>query len=872
MRTDTRGRRGRTGDPTHDEVVVRQEGLDRGRKLRLHEPPRALVGGLVLHVADVRDLRVLGQFLRQFLGGQRVEALEGENRHLAVQPRLGARRDEVPADLARAQNDALDGGVIGDGGIAHGWFPTTLQEVCGHRGGQLVPEHRLRSDDHHWAVPVHVGVRPQQVEVRRRRGRLADSQRALGAQLQPALDARRAVVGTLAFVAVGEKQDHARLLRPLGVAGTDELVGDGLGAIGEVAELGFPAHQRLGRGHRVAVLKAHARVLTQQRIEHVELTLVVGEVLEWDPRLVGDPVDHGGEALAERAATAVLPDEADGAALHEQRAEGQQFTGRPIDGTVGDGVRAALQLGTDLGMDRETLRKHQVGAGDCIHHVLADRGALIRAELLRVVGRACVGLVLDGGHLGLGEDGLKALPELLADRLGVRVGDVAAADEGLGVETARRPLLFDQVVHQRLREARIVALVVTAASVADDIDDDVLGEPLAVIEGQLRHPCHRLRVVPVDVEDRGLDHFGDVGAVEGRPRLDGCGGETDLVVDDQVDRAAGLVAAQLAHLHGFVHHTLAREGRIAVHQHRHHRVRVASAQMVVLRAGDAFHDRVDRLQVGRVRGHGGLHGLAGGGGELTLGAQVVLHVAGAHGHGEVDVAAKLAENVPIGLADDVGQHVETTAVRHADHDFVQARVGGGLAQLVQHDDRRLATFQAEALLTHELRLEEGLKDLGFVELVEDPQVFVLAPLRRIGLHAVLDPAALLRVGDVHVLDADRPTVGVAERGKDAAQRAVLAAAGAAQVAHREGAIEIPQGQAVVFQHEIRVGALAVLQRIEVSLQVAERPIGLDQVEDACLTRAVLQPRGGRVHRPAHRGVGNAQGGEDLVVEAVMPDE
>src|SRR3546814_4610383 len=50
--------------------------------------------------------------------------------------------------------------------------------------------------------------------------------------------------------------------------------------------------------------------------------------------------------------------------------------------------------------------------------------------------------------------------------------------------------------------------------------------------------------------------------------------------------------------------------------------------------------------------------------ELTLGAEVVLHVAGALDRARVDVALELAEDLRVVLADDVGQHVETRSEEH----------------------------------------------------------------------------------------------------------------------------------------------------------------------------------------------------------------
>ena len=50
----------------------------------------------------------------------------------------------------------------------------------------------------------------------------------------------------------------------------DELVDDDLRAVHEVAELRLPQHERLRRGHRVAVLEADARVLGERRVVDLE--------------------------------------------------------------------------------------------------------------------------------------------------------------------------------------------------------------------------------------------------------------------------------------------------------------------------------------------------------------------------------------------------------------------------------------------------------------------------------------------------------------------------------------------------------------------------------------------------------------------------
>ena len=98
----------------------------------------------------------------------------------------------------------------------------------------------------------------------------------------------------------------------------------------------------------------------------------------------------------------------------------------------------------------------------------------------------------------------------LVDLLG---GEEALGDEPLGVELERRLVRPDLRIHQRLGEARLVAFVVAEAAVAEHVDDDGLAEALAELGRDLGGVDHGLGIVAVHVEDRRLDHLGDVGRV-----------------------------------------------------------------------------------------------------------------------------------------------------------------------------------------------------------------------------------------------------------------------------------------------------------------------------------------------------------------------
>ncbi len=133
----------------------------------------------------------------------------------------------------------------------------------------------------------------------------------------------------------------------------------------------------------------------------------------------------------------------------------------------------------------------------------------------------------------------------------------------------------------------------------------------------------------------------------------------------------------------------------------------------------------------------------------------------------------------------------------------------------------------------------------------------------------LDPGPLVGLLDVHVLDADRAAVRVAQHAEDLPQ---LHQRPAAEAAGRELALQIPQGEAVLVDVQVGVLALLVLQRVGVRHQVTAHPVGVDQLVHPGRPADVVLVPGRQVAHPADRLVGDAQRAEDLVVEAVAAEQ
>ena len=129
-------------------------------------------------------------------------------------------------------------------------------------------------------------------------------------------------------------------------------------------------------------------------------------------------------------------------------------------------------------------------------------------------------------------------------------------------------MLGDGLVHHRLGERGLVPLVVAVAAVADEVDQEVAPEALAVFPGKAGRLEAGHRIVGIDVHDGNLEPAGDAARVTGAVGLVGCGREAELVVRDDVNRAARIVAGEAGQVQRFRHDALAGERGITVNQDR----------------------------------------------------------------------------------------------------------------------------------------------------------------------------------------------------------------------------------------------------------------------------------------------------------------
>ena len=132
-------------------------------------------------------------------------------------------------------------------------------------------------------------------------------------------------------------------------------------------------------------------------------------------------------------------------------------------------------------------------------------------------------------------------------------------------------MFFDNAIHHRLSRQRLVSFVMTMATVGNQINENIPFKDRAIFHCHTGSKSNRFRIIAVHMNNRRLNHFGDVGTKLGRTGVGRVrGGKTDLVIDHNTNRAAHFITAGIGHIQGFLHDTLSCYRGVAMYRYRQH--------------------------------------------------------------------------------------------------------------------------------------------------------------------------------------------------------------------------------------------------------------------------------------------------------------
>ena len=300
-----------------------------------------------------------------------------------------------------------------------------------------------------------------------------------------------------------------------------------------------------------------------------------------------------------------------------------------------------------------------------------------------------------------------------------------------------------------------------------------------------------------------------------------------------MDCATRLVSTQFRHAQRLGDQSLAGEGRVSVQEQAHDLLAVVVIGETLLGAHPPLHHGTDRLQMGGIGRQRKVNGAAVSDLPVRRGAEVVLDITGAlHRIGVPGLAVKLREDLGIRLPHDIGEHIEATAVGHAEDDLLDAQVGGAANDGLHGGNGALGALEGKSFGARVLDVEKLLETLGPGDLREHPLLLFRIEL---GIAArsfelALDPGLLLRTLHVHELNADSAAVRPAHDIKNLFEGRPLQA---------ENTVDEELAAIILLDEPIgprlEFGMVAVTvepEGIEVGGEVSTHAIGADHHQDA----------------------------------------
>lgn len=517
--------------------------LEGGVHSRLDVDPGTSVKRLLLSPADILKVGVRVQKLSDLLPREGVQLLDSDDSSLLVSKILSSLEESSP-DLAGTEENSLDALLVVDGlamlvvlndplevrltnklrevGLGHGVSQQVLREEAGQRLSESsVHLSSVQMED----VGGGSGVSNLDVAVLVLSLKLigrGEVERILVSEQQVSLNSSGRMLGTLSIVSVGQRQNQAGSLRPLGLGGGNELINDDLGSVGEVTKLSLPDDKGLRRSQGVTVLKAHDTVLGKMGVGDGEVGLILGQVVQRNICGLVNLVVDNSVSLREGTSLDILTGKSDVVALLKQSTEGKSLTSGPVNAmALLNGLASVGQDSLEVSVKGESLRNRGDDLSNLLELLLLNRCGEMGQDLggkllggLEVVPRRSEPLLLMGHVvLGLLERLLEHSPDPLLVLLNVLLGKSLLLEKLVDIDVKRVGLVGNLLVHERLSERGLIGLVVTELSVADKIDDDIGLEGSSPVSSQVEDEVDGLHIVSVDVEDGGIDGFSQIGGV-----------------------------------------------------------------------------------------------------------------------------------------------------------------------------------------------------------------------------------------------------------------------------------------------------------------------------------------------------------------------
>ncbi|CAI8254541.1 MAG: Uncharacterised protein [Flavobacteriia bacterium] len=576
----------------------------------------------------------------------------------------------------------------------------------------------------------------------------------------------------------------------------------------------------------MAVVDGHAPLVFLHAIEQHELFL---GVLHLDHRM----------SVAEGSPFAILTAHPHIEPVQQKAAVGHEFGHSPIEG-IGflDHLFSVPQKSLDLVEELLPLWKCGEPIGDEFEFVFIKRAVRRFFQIDTLGGMQMEILVFEEGCDHIPVDLLGLVVSVLqqgfefAFQLLDNIGpDHTFLLEFFCIQAARVRVFGDGLVEQWLRETWLISFVVPVFAVAKQIDEHITIVALSVFGRKEHRMNDGLDIVSIHVQYRREHHFSNIRTVGRGTRIEVIRGESDLIVDHNVDGASGLVSVEGFHLHDLIHNTLACNRCISMNEDGQNLSRLGTVFGIDPGSADAFHHAIHSLQMRGIGAEIEPNPLAVGQLAFSGVPHVVFYIPVESILFFKFFSFEFTEDLFRTLAKDVAQYVQATAVRHAHDHLLDAQVTRPLDQNIQGRDQAFGTLHGEALLPDEFGVEKSLERDRFIEFSENAFFLIWGEVGMIVILVDLgyDPFHHFPIPDVNEFDANALAIDAQQMGLNFPQ------AGGCLDPHLFGRHEWPVQvfftQPVVMDLQRRLVLTPASDRICLGEEVASFSVVIDQVYD-----------------------------------------
>ena len=116
----------------------------------------------------------------------------------------------------------------------------------------------------------------------------------------------------------------------------------------------------------------------------------------------------------------------------------------------------------------------------------------------------------------------------------------------------------------------------------------------------IRAACTRFWIITINMENRCHHHLGHIRWIGRRPRIMRACCKADLIVVDDMDRAAGAITAKRGKGKGLSHDALTGKGRVAMQKDANNTGAISIFMLFLLGTNTANHNWIDNLEMRRV--------------------------------------------------------------------------------------------------------------------------------------------------------------------------------------------------------------------------------------------------------------------------------